>query len=478
MRSRTTRVLSLIAAGACACALAASSTAGAAEPAPGAAGPFLPGPPLAGALAPAPPAALRDDLLSARVTRAEATEAVSQAAIDYYTSAFGVSADVARHRLATQGMVPSIGTVLSTLLGPNYTDMWWDNSTGELVVMATSSVPASAIDDALADRNLTREDYRIERVTYTREDLAAADEAAGAELEALVEDGSASVGVASGRVEVTLAASAGDEARARAEGAAQRLSGSTGVPIDVVRSDRESLGGTATLACTTSGYYCDTIIGGAHFYNGARGCTWSYFVGWHGRNPWIPSILTAGHCLNKEPLVSGQWTCSAAGVRCGQVGLSLQYFFGFGRADAGMIDLYARGWLIYGGWWNWGPGYQTPIQGLEWTVPGAGYVVCKNGSTSGSTCGSISQSAVNTTIDGVMQTGLIETTGMTVCHGDSGGPVTSASVPTAVGIVSGSVFAHDGDLCGTNPQYSTPIWQPIYYFNLDWYSGGPYGPYA
>lgn len=457
------------------CAAAPSTAVG---KGPAAAGPFLPGPPVVREGVPEPPLQIRNELASPAPTRSQAMRDVSGEAIAYYVSEFGVDEDEARYRLATQAMAPDAGTTLKESLGASYTDVWWDNFTGQLVVLATPAASKSAIFSALEERNLSEGDYRVEHVRYGHADLLAAVAATRERLRGLVRDGLATVGMGSGKVVVTLAAKVDDDKRVEVRSANERLSGTDTAPqIRTVQSARQSLE-AEPAACSTTYHYCNEIIGGGGYYNATSGCTWSYFVAWQGRNPWVPSILTAGHCLNQQPLVASQSTCKANGTGCGSVGLSLQYFFGYGRADAGMIDLYAHNWTIFGGWWNWGPGNWTALGSLAWTPPGVGYVVCKNGATSGSSCGSVQQSSVNVAVGGVMQTGMIQTTGVTTCRGDSGGPVTSASVPAAVGIVSGAVLNDPGGNCGTSTQYDTPIWQPIYYFNLDWYSGGPYGPFA
>lgn len=438
----------------------------------GAAGPFLPGPPIVRGLPPAPPADVHDALLSERLSRAEAAAGVPRESIDYFVRTFGVDEETARHRLATQAMIPNAGLVLSEELGTAYTDSWWDNDTGELVVMATRAASEATVATALAEHRLARTDFRIERTDYDQADLAGARLDASRRLSGVGEQ--ATVGVAAGRVVVTLAR--GMEAAERNEIRAEneRLSARADAPpVTTVVSSRRSLDPEPRINCNPANHNCDEIIAGSKFYNNTIGhCTMAYFVGWAGRSPWVPSALTAGHCINNEPLVAEQSKCRANGWSCDPIGLSLQYFYGMGRGDVGMIDVYASGWSIYGGWWNWGPGYQTPIQGLVWDPPGVGYVVCKNGATSGSSCGTVTERWVDWT-SGDRLTGMIRTN-VWGCGGDSGSPLTSASVQHAVGILSGGAPDPNGGNCAAIAEYYTPIWQPIHYFNLEYYTGGPF----
>jgi hypothetical protein len=437
--------------------------------------------PLAEASYGAPPVPPRPEQMRFRVTREEATKAVLPEAVAYYASEFGVGRDVARYRLATQGMVPSIGPVLRALLGDGYADVWWDDETGELVVLATAAASREAIDDALRERNLTPDTYRVERVAYDNEQLLAAGERTTKRLASPIAAGQAKVGVAAGRVTVELASDTGAAQRADVRSIAAAESRSAGgVPVRTSVSDARSLGAEPAACSTTVGigglsHFCDDLIGGARFWNGGASCSFSWYVAMYNRNPWVPSYLTSGHCLNREPLVANQYTCRSNAWTCGSIGLSLQYFYGYGRSDAGMIDVYAPTWKLYGGWYNWSINTTSPRTGLEWTAPGAGYVLCKNGATSGSSCGTVQYSSVTVTYSDATLSNMIQARDLTVCSGDSGGPWHGAGVANAVGITSGTAYV-PGTNCGTT-SFAAPIWEPLYYFNLDIYSGGPHGPY-
>ncbi len=429
----------------------------------------------------APPAPPRPEQMSFRVTRAEATKALLPEAVEYYAREYGVGDDVARHRLATQSMVPSIGPVLRELLGDGYADVWWDNDRGQLVVLITGEATAEQVADALAERNLGPGDHRVERVAYDNAALLSAGEQATDELAPLIAEGRAKVGVAAGEVTVEVADDAGARARTDAAAVAAAVSRSNeGVPVVTAAAKDEGLTAGPAACSTTAGvgglsHFCDDLIGGARFWNGGASCSFSWFVAMYNRNPWVASMLTAGHCLNREPLVANQNTCRSDAWTCQSIGLSLQYFYGYGRSDAGMIDVYAPTWKIFGGWFNWSVGYSTARAGLEWTAPGAGYVLCKNGATSGSSCGTVEYSAVTVSYGDATLSNLIQARDLQLCRGDSGGPWHGASVANAVGISSGTSYPV-GSNCGTT-SFGAPIWEPLYYFNLDIYSGGPHGPF-
>ncbi len=441
----------------------------------GAAGPFLPGPkekPYA-----LPPVSAEKVDLEARVSRDEAAKAVSQEAIEAFAREYGVDEETARQRLATQGMVPDVGAVLRLVLGSGYTDVWWDNASGQLVVLATAPVTDAEIADALTERGLTSEDFRIDRVGYSQDDLLAAGQEVTKQLDPLFAKRRYTTALAAGRVKVTLASSSDAEQRGQAREVVDRVSASTGgVPIDVAFAADDAFGAEAP-ACSNGTRSCDEILAGSRYSVTGGSCSFAFPVYWVGRSPFIPSILTAAHCVNHLPLVSNVSTCRAAGWPCPNVGLTLQYFYGYGRSDWAMIDLYAPRFWIWGGWFNWGPSTYTQLAGRSWYPPPAGYWVCKNGATSGSSCGTVVAYGAWVEQPGARIENLIETSNLRFCRGDSGGPVTSASVEHAVGNVSQVAAYDESHTCSLRRQYAAPIWEPEYYFNV-WYLSGWYAPTA
>jgi hypothetical protein len=93
---------------------------------------------------------------------------------------------------------------------------------------------------------------------------------------------------------------------------------------------------------------------------------------------------------------------------------------------------------VYAGYFNWASGGLSP---LHWWLPTpapVGTVVCKNGSTTGSSCGTVENNAVQVQYnDGTWLSNMLMIKGMCLAGGDSGSPVTMASQETAVGILSG-----------------------------------------
>lgn len=397
--------------------------------------------------------------------------ALSRESVQYVMDSQHVSRSEAEYRLATQALAPDPFAVLS--LGGNigYVDSWWDTDTGQLVVLAERGAAVADIKRALTARGLVGTDFRISSVEYSRNELSRVYADIAREMAPAIRTAVGKVGTSQGRISIVLAEGGDPSIRETAMRVAAKYDASD-PPVAIERSPESTLD-VPSQFCDAATFLCNQIVGGQRFTNpGVGHCTLAYFVGWRGRNPWVPSYLTAGHCLSPRPLVTPQSACRIGSVGCGPIGLSLQYFVGYGRGDVGMIDLYAPGWQIRGGWWNWSVGTFTAVSSILWNAPGAGYVVCKNGATTGSTCGTVLRTSVDVSIGGIPHSGMIESQGMLTCPGDSGSPVTSASVSAGVGVHAGGFCAPGGEA------YHTPLWQPTTYFDLNWYSGGPFGPYA
>lgn len=467
----------------------AASAAEAAEPAgaagsPGAAGPFLTEPkevPYA-----VPPVSEEKVDLDVRVSREEAIERVNPVAVEAFASEYRVDEKTARERLATQGMVPDVAAVLRLLLGSGYTDTWWDNEAGQLVVLATKPATDAEIAEALTERGLTTDEFRVERVGYGQEELLAAGQEVTGQLEPLFEARQFTTALSGGRVRVTIASTSDARQRERATAISARVSrANDAVPVDVTVAEQETIGADPPVTCNSGSKFCDEIIAGSYYQVTGGGCTFAFPVYWVGRSPFVPSILTAAHCVNHLPTVSNVQTCRAAGVYNGcltNVGLTLQYFYGYGRSDWAMIDLYAPGFFIFGGWYNWGPGGATQITSRDWYPPPRGTWVCKNGATSGSSCGQVEAYGAWVNQSGVPGgepriVNLIETHNLRFCKGDSGGPVTSASVPSAIGNVAQVAAYDESSTCSLAVQYAGPWWEPEYYFNI-YFLSGLYNPTA
>lgn len=82
-------------------------------------------------------------------------------------------------------------------------------------------------------------------------------------------------------------------------------------------------------------------------------------------------------------------------------------------------------------------------------------MVCKNGTRTGSTCGTIIDNTASSSITTLGRppadvSNMLRIDGMCMLPGDSGSPVTAASVETAVGILSADNFP-DPNTCAAAP---------------------------
>jgi hypothetical protein len=142
--------------------------------------------------------------------------------------------------------------------------------------------------------------------------------------------------------------------------------------------------------------------------------------------------LTAGHCIwnpNWPALGASTQTCYAGTTTCPWIGNDVGgYNYGVGAADAGVTGVWSWAWTNYPGWYvsAWG-GAPYPIYGDQNAAPGM--TLCKNGRTTGTTCGTFASFNAN---------GLIEISGMCSIRGDSGAGVVNISNLFAIGIVSTS----------------------------------------
>jgi hypothetical protein len=442
----------------------------------------LTGPPLG--LKPLEPA----EQLTVVMSRSKALESLNPAAVSYYEKQYGVSEAVARERLATQVMAPNLGAVLAQHLGKGYSDVWFDNSTGQWVLDVTSSAATTEAETLMHERNLEGT-YRLVRVPFDHEQLEGAARRTAQRLRGLTTAGLASVGEGAGKVNVILASTVTPEQRDEAEGAKATISSESGTPpVGITDSTEASLAAKPHVGC--SWRYCNTLIGGDHWYGSGVGCTMSYFVAIKGREPWVPSMLTAGHCLaGMGGLVKPAETCEPGETPCGQWGLTLTFFEGDGHGDAGLIDDYSGqysgppAFAIYGGYWNWSISTVSKLESYYTSAPPTGLTVCKQGSgkedpnkggSLGSSCGTISEDGVTEHYGGLEEVNLFKVVNARACDGDSGSPIDSASSDTAVGILD-SGNENEGSGCGSTSE-STTIGEAISFWNLTVY-GGAWGPW-
>jgi hypothetical protein len=211
------------------------------------------------------------------------------------------------------------------------------------------------------------------------------------------------------RVEASPALAAADVATMRA------TASGTKVGARVVRT---ALRRPVPVVCN---YYCDPpLVAGAAYTNLTYSCTTAFNV----RNSvGTAYMLTAGHCIVPS---AGIHTCNSTITWCGVVGADVGgYFSGGGTADGGVMEI-ASSWGPYPGWyaaaWSSTP---AAVHGVENAT--VGLTLCKNGQTTGTTCG---------TVAGFNANGLIMVSSMCANSGDSGGGAVDPNNLYAVGIMS------------------------------------------
>jgi hypothetical protein len=419
--------------------------------------------------------------LSSTVSRGTALESLNPQAIAYYMEYYGVSEPTARERLATAAMVPNIEPLLAQRLGSGFTDVWFDDATGSWVIDARAEASSETITNLMTELGLPGH-YRVQRVDYSAAQLNATRQAVSQELRGLESAGRAVVGLGRGDVVVSIASSATTSELAEINLA--RASATDNAPVEVELNPQLNYPTKEGVGCSASSEYkyCNTLVGGDHWFGEHVGCTMAYFVAIKGREPWVPSMVTAGHCIaDMGGLVKPVYTCEPGGGCSGdQWGLDLTFFQGDGHGDAGLLDDYSGqysgvpAFAIYGGYWNWSIGTLSKLESYYTGNPPVGISVCKQGSISGSSCGTINKVGIEKTdSEGHKLVDQFEVINAKVCHGDSGSPWDSSTSDTAVGIF--DLFTESEPPCGTT-SWDTTIGEIVSFWNLAVY-GGEWGPW-
>ena len=167
-------------------------------------------------------------------------------------------------------------------------------------------------------------------------------------------------------------------------------------------------------------------------------------------------------------------TCEPEATSCNQFGLTLTYYQGEGRGDAGLIDYYSG---LYGNptfplatdYWNWWDSEPSPLEFYQSAPAVKGQIICLQGYRTGSSCGVVKERSVpvENTENHLIDSNMIEVelTSGTDCKGDSGGPWDMASEDTAVGINDIVHFTEHNGECG-KIAWLTPISEPVNVWGL------------
>ncbi len=419
------------------------------------------------------------------VSRAAAEQAQSAQEIEYYATHFGVSPEVARSRLATQAMGAGLGSSLRKLIGDAATEVWFDNSSGQWVVDVSGA--ASAVVGSIAASEGISGSYRVQQVGYTSSQLLKGEQAVISQLETPISEGLARVGIAEGKINVSLASGIGGEQSVPAREAVDVAANAAGSPpVAVTESSKPSFSARTTVSCLFP--FCNTLTGGVMYGTGPGGgsgnCTMSWWAGYKGISAVEhPLMLTAGHCSRAGGYQGEDVSCLPYPGGCAAIGINAAWYFGSDGDWSAIAVSYPppSGWdpglgRPYGGYINWNSDNTSKLEAYYATEPApVGLVVCHQGYGSGvdlgdgSQCGWISENNVTVKYPTGTVEKLSRVSETEVCLGDSGGPWDGAAAAVAVGITSGGIIK-EGQSCGTTA-YFTPVWIPVVSWNLVLYGG-------
>jgi hypothetical protein len=405
------------------------------------------------------------------MSRSAALATVGPDALAYYEKQFGVSEQVARYNLASQLMGQGVQEVLTDKYGEGITDVAFDNTTGQWVVEATSSVPGSGIASVLSADGLS-EDYRVSHVNYTSSVLAHITTTLQSRLQSLTEQDIARVGYGGGGITVAVASNATQTDIEKLDSAETSLaaSSSSSPHIENTTVAASSLYAVPTASCTFP--YCASLIAGAFYYGDNAGCTDAWYS--EATNPSgivTPLMLTAGHCAvgmggDYAPVYT-QVPPSDTQVSPGfTILMALGEGGDWGSINPKMPLPSPLAPYPEGGYYNWAGGYSTALQywyNNGW--PAKGTIVCHQGYGSGVQLGQATQCGVVNVSTSIM----VEVSGQKVtlnpmleiektaaCEGDSGGPwFLESANPTAVGIQSSATVGTINKNCGSTAWMTT-----------------------
>jgi hypothetical protein len=346
-----------------------------------------------------------------------------QALVKQLVKDHGVSSAEARRRADRQPAQLKLAAKVQKNLGPTYGGAWIDQKHGGTLTIGVTKAPAAPKVRSTA-KSAGLSETRTTTVRYSFKHLEQVS-AALAKRVAKANKGAKSglqTGIATPDNVVKLS----------------RLRGADLVPAqrDVLRWAKREFGGAVKISTYAhksvpkycyNDYACDPPLrsGLAIFTGGAR-CT-SAFMTYYGSRYYM---LTAGHCAE----LGYWWDVSTYNYGYQNVGGAVDYTFGW-YGDSAIVSVDNPGWWRPRGWVL----YETPVYGTERDYVG-GYV-CKQGSTTGYTCGTVTQ--VNATVYYPNRT-LSGMTWSNACTaaGDSGSGVFYGNY--AHGILSGGPYSGCG----------------------------------
>lgn len=306
----------------------------------------------------------------------EPAASTRQLAVDYYVKRYDVSQSEALRRLELQSRVRELDETLGGRLGRGFAQSFFDNELGRWTIAIGPAGDAAATRGELVRLGFRDDEASIVRVAYDHERLKSAVAALSARLRPSLEKGRSTVEIDAGGLKVQVASAATDQERADIRQAAREGD----VTADVSDSPRASLSPTPT---TCAFPYCSQLVAGVKYW--PSGCT----AGFHGRSPVDsrPFMFTAGHCIQAG---RAWYSCWPSASTCNWAGTEINGYYGNGGGDAAVMRVdYA--WSIYAGFVNWSTTGIAGVQQSDNVSPGR--VVCLNGTSSGSSCGTVVDSS-------------------------------------------------------------------------------------
>lgn len=367
-----------------------------------------------------------------------------RAMLDAMRRDLGLTAQQVRTRLAQESEAHrAVATVRRALTAPP-AGMWFDKSTGKLVVAVTGAADAQRVRAAGAVPKT---------VPHSR-----------ATLTALVQQISRKAG--KGVSGVT-----GWGVDERANGVVVRIDHTRRTArTDVFEEDVRGLGARAKVPVTVEGgdrrprQQGGSVVGGERWMPGSEGiCS----IGFSVTGPdGFQGFLTAGHCT----LTADQTAYGKDGTRMGISNEGGHHSVNDREGDFGLVGVDQPGWIV--------SSYVAGQGGTPVTVTGSqeglvGMSICRSGQSSGWHCGEITRTDQtvdygNTVIEGLSFTNACS------APGDSGGSyVTQPNAPMAIGMHSGGGAATCGNFGGATVTIFQPVGEPLAKWNLRLKTGSP-----
>jgi hypothetical protein len=383
-------------------------------------------------------------------SRGEARESVARPAIAAYSREFKVSEVVAQERLARQVMIANPQALFARELGAeNLSAIWFDNSAGEWVVPVVESASSKAAMSLVSKLGLD-DAARVEVASLNLRELR---EAKRRLADRFMRPGiSAEFAVSAARLSVRL----GDDMSSAQRDEIIAAARATGAEFDVQLRPEKMFEPPTPASCIFP--YCSRLVGGVQLDGATGTCTAGFWVG----HPGIQYMLTAAHCGGSTGYGSvGTWwsSCNPGPALCRAIGqFTSAYWNEQGDAALLMVNDWGGAWNIDSGWVNWWDTSVTRPTSWDTNNTPYGVMLCKNGRTTGSSCGTVTAQYVDIYGPGraFIEYDMLQVSrAMCSQRGDSGSPVTRANVAWASGIVT------NGNNAGTCEPFDT-VAHPIH----------------